>query len=89
MLVIGFIGITIMLTLGIVIFSSVSDSVEIEQVGMMDQNLMLILIAIPITLVFLLPILFIFGLDILSPIRKILIYFGLMVGIVKMRKIDD
>ena len=86
--VLGFIGMAVVLVVGLLIFQSAT-SLTPEPEREMIPSSWTFLIFVPITIVFLLPLLIIFGLDILSPIKKILIYFGLMTGLVKMRKIND
>ncbi len=91
-LILGFVGIAIMLFIGIMIFNSTMDLVGVDTddlIGDPEWEFPLILIAIPIMLMFILPLVIILGYDIVKPIKKILINFGLMVGLVKMRKIDD
>ena len=78
----------VVLVVGLLIFQSAT-SLTPEPEREMIPSSWTFLIFVPITIVFLLPLLIIFGLDILSPIKKILIYFGLMTGLVKMRKIND
>jgi len=94
MFIMGFIGVAILLVIGLTIFGSVTSELEQDSIIEPETNSswLTLIILIPITIMFVLPILIIFRGEfgfITKPIKKILISLALMVGIVKISEGND